>query len=213
MHFSKVALLACMAFTASANPHPEFEQTQALPTHLLNREEARHAEPSTNVTLHPRADNGLCKDLELPTEATYTIGYESFCTKYVPDDRTTVMGPGSRPLVATFMLGTHIGTTIPWIFKIWGTETGSQPLYLTRDVCISNFRDMLESERAKLGTNYCIVDGSGGNGESKEFWGQGFVLVMEMHMVWMKGDVNQVSKFEARKRKGKFDTNNPDGKD
>jgi hypothetical protein len=56
-----------------------------------------------------------------------------------------------------------------------------------------------------------VVSGSGGNGESKVFSGQGYVLKMGSSINWAKGDVADGSKYETRRRKGEFDPNNPDG--
>ncbi|KAJ4984334.1 hypothetical protein SVAN01_10175 [Stagonosporopsis vannaccii] len=202
MHFSGGALLAFVTVTATAYPYPESKPTQHLTTFILEREEAHNTESSSNVTLNARAEKGICTDLELPTEASYKTGYESFCKNWVPADTSIVMGPGSSPLVVTTMLRTHIGTTIPWVFKIRSRAWGYKPYYLKQNNCLSGFRDMLESDKAKLGTNFCVVNGTGGNSDSKKFWGQGYVLVAEQEMAWGKGDVNELSAFEARKRRG-----------
>lgn len=201
MYFTNLALLALAAVTATSYPHPEPEQTHPSLTSTLELKEAHQTEALTNVTITPRADKGICTNLELPTEASYKIGYESFCKNWVPAGTSIVMGPSSSPLVITSMLRTHIGTTIPWVFKIRSRAWGYTPYYLRQEICLSGFRNMLEGEKAKLGTNFCVVDGTGGNGESKEFWGQGYVLVMEQEMKWGEGDVNELAAFEARKRR------------
>lgn len=71
---------------------------------------------------------------------------------------------------------------------------------------------MLEGDRAEVGWNYCVVDGSGGNGKSKKQSGQGDMLILGHTMSWVVGDVNHVSEFETRRRKGKFDPKNSDGR-
>ncbi|KAF2624552.1 hypothetical protein BU25DRAFT_461079 [Macroventuria anomochaeta] len=227
MLFITSALLAFTAFKVTAYPRHEpggihhVESTDKIA--LTRRSWTHHVELSnpkrgvthhvaalSNTTLIPRAEKGICATLELPTEASYKIGYEAFCTKYVPYEVYLTMGTTSSDLVATYMLKTHLGTEIPWIFKIrteaWG---GSKPYLLKRDKCMAGFRNMLEGERAKVGTNYCVVDRSGGNGESKKLSGQGFVLVTGGAITWAKGDVNDGSRYEARRRKGDFDPNNP----
>jgi hypothetical protein len=61
----------------------------------------------------------LCTTLELPTEEQYRIGYNAFCNTYIPAAADKLLtNYASDPIVATFMLKTHIGTTIPWMFKI-----------------------------------------------------------------------------------------------
>lgn len=70
----------------------------------------------------------------------------------------------------------------------------------------------LEGERAKLGTNYCVVDGTGGNGASKGYSGQGNVLMGNTTSFRGKEYVNSGFNYETRRRNGDFDPNKADGK-
>lgn len=192
MQLKAVISLAFVASTVFAHPHVD-------------------PEPS----LHDRGTSKqLCTTLELPTEEQYKMGYSSFCSTYMvtePDKRR--MDVNSDPVVATFMLKTHIGTTIPWIFKISVAAWGGGAYFLNREACFAGFRNYLEGEKAKLGSNYCVVDGTGGNGASKGFSGQGFVLVMGSTMTFEgRGEINNGFKYETRRRNGDFDPNKPDGK-
>jgi len=84
---------------------------------------------------------------------------------------------------------------------------------LQREMCFAGFKDYLEGERANLGTNYCVVDGTGGNGASKGYSGQGNMLVMANTMeVKGKKYVNNGFVYETRRRNGDFDPNKADGK-
>lgn len=206
-------LLAISTLSITAYPHAEPGSIHSLSITNSKRGVTHHLEPFTNTTLTTRAEKGVCTDLELPTEVQYKIGYEHFCEKYVCADCKMRMGTTEKPIVATYMLKTHIGTTIPWIFKISSDAWGGSIFYLQRNMCLAGFRNMLEGEKAKAGENYCVVDGTGGNGESKEFWGQGFVLIVGSRMKFEgREDVNNGFSYETRRRKGEFDPNNPNGK-
>jgi len=97
MIFKAAVFLAFAASTVFAYPHAD---AAAI---LDNRDTSKQ----------------LCTTLELPTEEQYKIGFNTFCNTYAPVKPDKVsMDPFSDRIVATFMLKTHIGTTIPWIFKI-----------------------------------------------------------------------------------------------
>ena len=178
---------------------------------------------ASEVFAHPYADpepilnnrdtsKQLCTTLELPTEEQYKIGYKTFCSTYVSGSR--FLGWVDEPIVATVMLKTHIGTTIPWVFKVSVFQAcGNNGGDLQRSMCISGFKDYLEGERAKLGTNYCVVDGTGGNGASRGYSGQGNVLILPNTMAFNgKQYVNNGFVYETRRRNGDFDPNQAVGK-
>ena len=196
MLFVTTVLLGFVAFSITAYPHPESGWTH-------------HLESPSNATLSTRAEKGICTTLDLPTEASYKIGYEAFCNRYAPADSNWAMYADTKPIVATVMIKSHLGSDIPWIFKVtsnsWG---GGKPYPFNLMKCTAGFRDMLEGRRAKLGREYCVVGGSGGDGESKGFSGQGYVLKMGSSINWAKGDIADGSKYETRRRKGEFDPNN-----
>lgn len=220
MLFILLGLLALTAFKVTAYPHSEFGRThQAITsptnswTHPVEVTNTKHdlthdLDPANTTTLTARAEKGICPTLELLTEASYKLGYETFCNRNAPADGQLLMQHKHETIVRTYMLKTHLGTEIPWIFKISSSAWGSErPYGLRRDKCLIGFKNVLEGERAKLGKNYCVVDESGGNGASEEFSSQGFVLVMGGSMDWWPGDVNHDARFETRRRKGKFDPN------
>lgn len=210
MQLTAVILLLFVALTATAHPHPS---TQLLRIHHFDHPESEvPCAPANSSALAARASNGLCSTLELPTEGSYKTGYTQFCTKYVSDSAKKVLSTNSAPLVATYMLPTHTKVSIPWIFKIHGPDSGSQPYLLTQQGCIKGFRDILESKNAKLGGSFCVVGGTGGDGESKKFWDQGFVLVKGGDMTFREGTNGNSCRFETRRRKGEFDPKGPDGK-
>lgn len=191
MLFKATIFLAYIASTVFAHPHADSE------TLLDSRDTSKQ----------------LCTTLELPIEEQYRIGYNAFCNRYLPakPDRKR-MTYSSDPIVATYMLETHTGTTIPWIFKISPGQWILGHWDLQREMCLAGFKDYLEGEKAKLGTNYCVIDGTGGNGASKGFSGQGFVLVMGNKMTFKgKEYVNNGFVYETRRRKGQFDPNKAGG--
>lgn len=55
-------------------------------------------------------------------------------------------------------------------------------LNLHREMCLVEFEDYLEGEKAKLGTNDRVVDGTGGNDASRGYAGQRNVLVIGSSM-------------------------------
>lgn len=189
----KTAILwAFIAYTVSAYPNADAEPI------LDNRDTSKQ----------------LCTTLELLTEEQYRIGYTGFCDTYIPAEADKLLlHYASDPIVATFMLKTHTGTTIPWIFKISPVLWMVGEWDLHREMCLAGFKDYLEGEKAKLGTNYCVVDGTGGNGASNGYAGQGNVLVMGGSMTFkVKGDLNYAFVYETRRRKGEFNSDKQDGK-
>ncbi|KAF9697625.1 hypothetical protein EKO04_004481 [Ascochyta lentis] len=179
--FLTSALLALSAFTANAYPHPEPAWTH-------------NVEP-TNTTLSARAEKGICTTQDLPTESSYKTAYEAFCNKFVPGEG--ILSVGDDDLVGTVLIQNNVGADLPWVFKVSSWVLGGDVSYsLTRDMCMTKFREVVEGEDAKLGVNYCFVDTL-----------QGVKLVkggtVKHHP--RPRQSYDYGKFETRKRKGKFD--------
>lgn len=194
----------CLTFAAlsiTAYPHPEPSWTH-------------HIESNT-TTLSTRAETGICTTLDLPTEASYKIGYEAFCKRVAGHltENSWAMYYDTDPAVGTVMIQSHLGKDIPWIYKVTSNSPGGgAPFKFNLTSCIGGFREALEGRRAKLGREYCVVDGSGGNGKSKGFSGQGYVLKMGSTINFAPGDIADGAKYETRMRKGwNCDPQNPNG--
>lgn len=199
-------LLALSASTITAFPHLPLSWTHLVEPPTPKRGVSHHMGDTLNSPIHTRAEKGTCTTLDLPTKEQYKIGYEAFCNKFVPGDAPLQIS--NDDLTGTILLKNHLGADLPWVFKVssekWAGAVSKRTYFLNRSVCIAKFRDVLEGENAKLGDEYCVVDGSKANGD-----GKGVVLVKGGKVRdWPSGMKSQSNAlFETRKRKGDFDPN------
>ncbi|KAF2998546.1 hypothetical protein E8E13_005208 [Curvularia kusanoi] len=204
MMLTHITVIAQLALAVAALPGPDILGTISASTVNSEHISTHHVESPRNATLVSRAPNYVCTTLELPTEAEYRINYEDFCNVYFPRGIAKGMGSNHPPVVATYMLRTYTNTRIPWIYKISAPDYGASKYLLNNEKCLAGFKDMLESDKSKQGKDYCVVQGTGGDGESKKLWGEGIVLKMESRLDRLQESEEEVSIFETRKRKGEY---------
>ncbi|KAH7381269.1 hypothetical protein DE146DRAFT_637018 [Phaeosphaeria sp. MPI-PUGE-AT-0046c] len=114
---------------------------------------------------------GSCPDTNHPLESQWIIGYNQFCSTYLPPSDKQHLIPYNAPLVATFDLGTPSGEIAKWVFKIDSSYANNilESVAVDEQTCKDQFRSHLESDAAGgLGSAYCVVDGTGGDKNGKE---------------------------------------------
>lgn len=189
-------LLTLVASTASAHPYLSPGWANSIEPSNLDRGVVHHSEYPMNTTLVTRKDKGICTTLDLPTEEQYKIGYEAFCNNHIPSDQPLQIKDDD--LTVTVLLKNHQGADLPWVFKVssekWAGATSKRTYFLSRSVCLAKFRDVSKGQNAKLGDEYCKVEG------------EETVLVkggtVRDYPAGLKSTSNGA--FETRKRKGKF---------
>jgi hypothetical protein len=200
------ALLAFTALTAIAHPHPRSDlahEVKFVDTALIPRGMINHVKLSPNTSLTSRAAKGVCTTTDLPTKASYKLGYETFCNGFGLSSTPAYIK--NKPLVGTVLIPSYSGGQIAWVFKVssekWSGAIASAQYTLSRDTCISKFRDVLDGEASEAGKTYCVVAGTGGNDSGEG----GEVLVMggtAKDYPWGPDKGN--ASFETRRRKGEF---------
>ncbi|KAJ4322321.1 hypothetical protein N0V94_002430 [Neodidymelliopsis sp. IMI 364377] len=167
-----------------------------------------HLEQAVNTTLASRDTKGICTRTDLPTEASYKLGYETFCNTYFTGTEPQfIIPPEGKTLTGTVFISDYNGRELAWVFKVIGESWFNgriNPLQYTikRDMCLDKFKGFVEGKDSEVGQTYCVVRDTGGEGDSKGMSGQGKVLVMGGKTTVTSNEFDGYATFETRRRKG-----------
>jgi hypothetical protein len=208
MLFVNSALLVMTAVTVSARAQLQPGSIHRTEPLVIKRGITHHIEQPVNTTLTSRDTKGICTRTDLPTEASYKLGYETFCNTYFSGaEKQFIVPPAGKILIGTVFISDYHGKELAWVFKMIGESwyngrIDAMQYAVKRDMCLDKFKGLVEGKGSELGKTYCVVKDTGGEGTSKGMSGQGKVLVMGGKATVTPDQFDGYAIFETRRRRG-----------